>query len=300
MAGCTRRSRAATGAGVAARCAGASMDGAGLAREATVSRSVLDARFRELLGRPPIRYLTEWRMHLAEDLLATTDLGVAAVAHRVGYDAEEAFSRAFKRVHGESPSVWRSARPCGEAIGRKEPIWSMTAWLVHPNGLSTRSDPHDLVPLGSRSVMTSGVGRKARRLQRAWVILAATAALLSSGLSVIAAQPARAATAFTGAFFDSEAGEYIGQGQTHSFTTVTSNFATNTHAYFNVATGGDQFFVWFTPPMVRNWCRARTRTFNAPRPQQQVSIFRATAGDAIRSPRVSPSMRRRSTRQAMC
>jgi AraC-like DNA-binding protein len=82
-----------------------------LAREAAVSRSVLDARFRELLGRPPIRYLTEWRMHLAEDLLATTDLGVAAVAHRVGYDAEEAFSRAFKRAHDQSPTVWRSERP---------------------------------------------------------------------------------------------------------------------------------------------------------------------------------------------
>ena len=125
----------------------------------------------------------------------------------------------------------------------------MTASSVHPNGLSTRSDPHDLVPLGSRSVMTSGVGRKAGRLQRTWVILAATAALLSSGLSVIAAQPARAATAFTGAFFDSEAGEYIGQGQTYWLTTVTSNFATNTHAYFNVATGGYEFLVWFTPPI---------------------------------------------------
>jgi AraC-like DNA-binding protein len=42
-----------------------------LAREAAVSRSVLDARFREVLGRSPIRYLTQWRMHLAEDLLAT-------------------------------------------------------------------------------------------------------------------------------------------------------------------------------------------------------------------------------------
>jgi AraC-like DNA-binding protein len=48
-------------------------------------------------------------MHLAEDLLATTDLGVGVVARRVGYDAEEAFSRAFKRAHGESPSVWRAA-----------------------------------------------------------------------------------------------------------------------------------------------------------------------------------------------
>jgi len=80
-----------------------------LAKEAAVSRSVLDARFREVLGRSPIRYLTEWRMHVAEDLLATTDLGVGAVARRVGYDAEEAFSRAFKRAHGESPSVWRAS-----------------------------------------------------------------------------------------------------------------------------------------------------------------------------------------------
>ena len=72
---------------------------------------MLDARFREVLGRSPIRYVTEWRMHLAEDLLVTTDLPVAAIGRRVGYDAEEAFSRAFKRSHGAAPSVWRSKHP---------------------------------------------------------------------------------------------------------------------------------------------------------------------------------------------
>jgi AraC-like DNA-binding protein len=79
-----------------------------LAHVATASRSGLDDRFRQVLGRSPIRYLTEWRMHLAQDLLTSTDLAVAAVARRVGYDAEEAFSRAFKREHGESPGAWRS------------------------------------------------------------------------------------------------------------------------------------------------------------------------------------------------
>jgi AraC-like DNA-binding protein len=83
---------------------------ADLASGAAVSRSLLDARFREVLGRSPIRYLTEWRMHLADDLLATTDLGVVAIAHKVGYDSEEAFSRAFKREHGLSPTHWREAR----------------------------------------------------------------------------------------------------------------------------------------------------------------------------------------------
>ena len=79
-----------------------------LARAVSVSRSLLDDRFRQILGRSPIRYLTDWRMHLAQDLLATTDLAVPSVAHRVGYDAEEAFSRAFKRAHGMPPSMWRA------------------------------------------------------------------------------------------------------------------------------------------------------------------------------------------------
>jgi len=81
-----------------------------LAAATAVSRSQLDSRFREVLGRSPIRYLTEWRMHVAQDLLASTDLAVAAVARRVGYDAEEAFSRAFKRVCGSAPGTWRRAQ----------------------------------------------------------------------------------------------------------------------------------------------------------------------------------------------
>ena len=81
-----------------------------LAAGAAVSRSILDERFRQVLGVSPIRYLTEWRMHLADEMLAATDLGVVAVARRVGYESEEAFSRAFKRARGQSPSHWRAAR----------------------------------------------------------------------------------------------------------------------------------------------------------------------------------------------
>ncbi|WP_406832898.1 AraC family transcriptional regulator [Pedococcus sp. KACC 23699] len=78
-----------------------------LARVSSVSSTVLDERFRTVLGLAPIRYLTGWRMHVAEDLLRTTTLPVATIAHRVGYEAEEAFSRAFKRHHGSAPSTWR-------------------------------------------------------------------------------------------------------------------------------------------------------------------------------------------------
>jgi AraC-like DNA-binding protein len=75
-----------------------------------VSRSLLDQRFRAVLGLSPIRYLTEWRMHVAADLLASTDLTVAQVARRAGYDSQEAFSRAFKRRMGSAPTTWRSTR----------------------------------------------------------------------------------------------------------------------------------------------------------------------------------------------
>jgi transcriptional regulator GlxA family with amidase domain len=68
---------------------------------------VLDERFRDTVGRSPIRYLTDWRLHVAKELLATTTLGVATVARRVGYDSEEAFSRAFKRAYGIAPAHWR-------------------------------------------------------------------------------------------------------------------------------------------------------------------------------------------------
>lgn len=79
-----------------------------IAAEAAVSRSVLDERFRDRLGLSPIRYLAEWRMHLADELLATTDATIFTIARRVGYDAEEAFSRAFKRARGVAPSQWRA------------------------------------------------------------------------------------------------------------------------------------------------------------------------------------------------
>jgi AraC-like DNA-binding protein len=81
---------------------------ADLATEGAASRSLLDGRFREVLGLSPIRYVKEWRMRIAQDLLATTDVTIASVARRVGYDSEEAFSRAFKRAYGRSPSLWRA------------------------------------------------------------------------------------------------------------------------------------------------------------------------------------------------
>jgi AraC-like DNA-binding protein len=77
-----------------------------LARVVGVSRSVLAERFTGMVGQPPMQYLALWRMQVASHLLAE-GRGVAAVAVAVGYESEAAFSRAFKKLVGMSPSVWR-------------------------------------------------------------------------------------------------------------------------------------------------------------------------------------------------
>ncbi|MEL7114061.1 MAG: AraC family transcriptional regulator [Pseudomonadota bacterium] len=78
-----------------------------LAAEVGMSRSAFVDRFTELVGVGPRRYILRNRMQTASRLLRETDLTLAEVAHRVGYDAPEAFSRAFKRENGRAPSDWR-------------------------------------------------------------------------------------------------------------------------------------------------------------------------------------------------
>jgi AraC-like DNA-binding protein len=79
-----------------------------LAREVAMSRSAFMDRFTTLVGIPPIRYLTVWRLRTAKLQLRETGKSVSQLAHSVGYESEEAFSRAFKREFGLSPVRWRA------------------------------------------------------------------------------------------------------------------------------------------------------------------------------------------------
>ncbi|MFC7494002.1 MULTISPECIES: AraC family transcriptional regulator [unclassified Nocardioides] len=84
---------------------------ASLAAEAGMSRSAFAARFRDLLGEPPMSYATAWRMDVAARLVREDDLPLARVAERVGYRSEAAFNRAFRRAHGVTPGAFARRGP---------------------------------------------------------------------------------------------------------------------------------------------------------------------------------------------
>ncbi|MCX4545861.1 AraC family transcriptional regulator [Streptomyces sp. NBC_01565] len=86
-----------------------------LAVKAGVSRASLARRFTELVGEPPMAYLTGWRLALAADLLREPDATVATVARRVGYGSAFALSTAFKRVRGVSPQEFRTGAAAAAA-----------------------------------------------------------------------------------------------------------------------------------------------------------------------------------------
>ena len=75
-----------------------------LARAAGMSRAALAERFARIVGMPPLQHVLEWRMAVAKDILRRERPPLDEVAEKVGYQSASAFSTAFTRVTGCSPS----------------------------------------------------------------------------------------------------------------------------------------------------------------------------------------------------
>jgi AraC-like DNA-binding protein len=80
-----------------------------LGRVAGMSRAVFAERFTRVVGLPPMQYLLEWRIAMAKDLLRRDRPPLAEVAERIGYQSASAFSTAFSRLAGCSPSEYARA-----------------------------------------------------------------------------------------------------------------------------------------------------------------------------------------------
>ncbi|MFC8228510.1 AraC family transcriptional regulator [Streptomyces sp. NPDC057287] len=139
-----------------------------LAAEAGVSRATLARRFTALVGRPPMAYLTWWRLTFAATLLRDTPDPLAAIARRVGYGTPYAFSHAFSREFGTTPGQYRTSGPgrpdlARGAAGDHRPL-RPTAEVRrrHVEG-TARSQEADSVPSGEDEGVTgpgSGAGER--------------------------------------------------------------------------------------------------------------------------------------------
>ena len=79
-----------------------------LASEVAISPSRFAARFKALLGESPMNYIAKWRVFIASKLLESSRENVGKIANAVGYQSVTAFSRAFKKYTGKTPSKWRA------------------------------------------------------------------------------------------------------------------------------------------------------------------------------------------------
>lgn len=85
-----------------------------LARAVAMSRAAFAKRFTDLVGEPPLAYITRWRMDLAAKLLRESREPVARIASKVGYISETAFAKAFRRRRQVAPGAYRY-----EKMGRR-------------------------------------------------------------------------------------------------------------------------------------------------------------------------------------
>lgn len=81
-----------------------------LAREVGMSRTTFAERFHDLVGLPPARYLTAWRMQEATSLLEQSTLSIEHIAERCGYHSAASFRKAYKAATGSPPRQVRSRR----------------------------------------------------------------------------------------------------------------------------------------------------------------------------------------------
>lgn len=82
-------------------------------RAVPMSRTLLERKFKALLGHSPHRQLVQVKIERAKHLLAESELSIAVVAELAGFDSASYLSVAFRRETGQSPYTYRTQHRTG-------------------------------------------------------------------------------------------------------------------------------------------------------------------------------------------
>lgn len=80
-------------------------DMAKLARESGMSVSAFHAHFKSITRSTPLQYLKELRLHKARLMMMNENMSASQAAGLVGYKSSSQFSREFKRLFGDAPTI---------------------------------------------------------------------------------------------------------------------------------------------------------------------------------------------------
>ena len=78
-----------------------------IAEAANVSERECLRTFRKAIGTSPVQYLISYRLMEGIKLIEGTDLQIAEISYRIGFESPSHFSRSFRASYGFSPSQWR-------------------------------------------------------------------------------------------------------------------------------------------------------------------------------------------------
>lgn len=90
---------------------------ADLAAHVSLSESRFSNVFREVTGLPPLKYVTQFRLQKAKELMANTSLSIRQITASVGIEDQLYFSKLFKKYMGQTPTAYRQSIASKDAIG---------------------------------------------------------------------------------------------------------------------------------------------------------------------------------------
>lgn len=78
-----------------------------MASSLSVNERTLQRKIRALTGLTPMNFLTQYRLEKGKTMLRDPSLSIQEIAFDLGFNSQQAFSRAFKQHFSQTPSQWR-------------------------------------------------------------------------------------------------------------------------------------------------------------------------------------------------
>lgn len=79
-----------------------------ICRHVNYSRSYLSRLFKKEVGLTILEYINTVRIRKAKSLLIDTNLSIKEIAEQTGFKNQFYFSKMFKKIQGQAPSVYRT------------------------------------------------------------------------------------------------------------------------------------------------------------------------------------------------